>query len=186
MSGFQKSDDGKVMMGAIPPRALMAVARVLTSGARKYGRDNWHQVPARSRYYDAAQRHLVAWWSGEDKDPDTQESHLAHAVCCLMFLLELEQVSPGAAPVEDDRMTILRMVAARGVEDVRTWTPGPVAAPGVLAEQGGPSIQKLGRGLASAAAAVHVVHAAAAYAAGLKPDTSRTSELERKGKRRAR
>ena len=89
-AAFAKTDDGKTLMGCLPPNALMATARVLTFGARKYGRDNWHRVDAWSRYYDALQRHLFAWWSGEDKDPDTGETHLAHAACCLLFLAELE------------------------------------------------------------------------------------------------
>ena len=32
------------------------------------------------------QRHIDAWWGGEQKDPETGEHHLAHAICCGMFL----------------------------------------------------------------------------------------------------
>ena len=32
------------------------------------------------------QRHIDAWWQGEQKDPETGEHHLAHAICCGMFL----------------------------------------------------------------------------------------------------
>jgi hypothetical protein len=98
-SKFVKHDAGKNLLGCLPPRALMSIGRVLTLGAAKYSRDNWHKVRERSRYYDALLRHLFAWWAGEDKDPESGESHLAHAGCCLMFLLELEEV--GLA--EDDR-----------------------------------------------------------------------------------
>jgi hypothetical protein len=67
------------------------VLRVLEFGAKKYGAENWREVPdARRRYYDAADRHLRAWWEGEALDPDTGESHLAHAACCLLFLLGFE------------------------------------------------------------------------------------------------
>lgn len=38
----------------------------------------------------AALRHVFAFIGGEDKDPETSLSHLAHASCCLMFLLEFE------------------------------------------------------------------------------------------------
>lgn len=96
---FRKDDVQKPMMGLLPPKALLAISRVLTFGAAKYGPNNWHQVANRSRYYDALQRHLTQWWAGEDKDQDTGESHLAHAGCCLLFLLELE--IRGMA--EDDR-----------------------------------------------------------------------------------
>lgn len=56
-------------------------------GEVKRGVDNWKHVPeAKTRYYDAMQRHIDAWWHGEQKDPETGEHHLAHAICCGMFL----------------------------------------------------------------------------------------------------
>lgn len=86
-----KHDSGKPLMGAVPPNALLAVAKVLTFGAEKYGRDNWRQVSsAETRYLDAALRHLNAYQRGEAVDPESGESHLAHAVCSLMFMLELQ------------------------------------------------------------------------------------------------
>lgn len=57
----------------------------------KTGIDNWQHVEnPRERYYDAAMRHLYAWFNGESKDLETGESHLAHAICCLLFLLWFE------------------------------------------------------------------------------------------------
>jgi Domain of unknown function (DUF5664) len=86
-----KHDAGKPLMGAVPPNALLTVAKVLTFGAEKYGRDNWRQVEnAETRYMDAALRHLNAYQRGGVVDPESGESHLAHAVCSLMFLLELQ------------------------------------------------------------------------------------------------
>ena len=88
-----KHDSGKPLMGAVPPNALLAVARVLTFGAEKYGRDNWRKVEnAETRYLDAALRHINAYQRGELVDPESGESHLAHAVCSLMFMLELQEV----------------------------------------------------------------------------------------------
>lgn len=85
-----KHDSGKPLMGAVPPNALLAVAKVLTFGAEKYGRDNWRQVEnAETRYLDAAMRHINAYQRGELADPESGESHLAHALCSLMFMLEL-------------------------------------------------------------------------------------------------
>lgn len=87
-----KHDTGKPLMGAVPPNALLAVARVLTFGAEKYGRDNWRQVEnAETRYLDAALRHINAYQRGEAVDPESGESHLAHAVCSLMFMIELQE-----------------------------------------------------------------------------------------------
>ena len=86
MSG-QKFDTNKPRMSLLPKGALNAVIRVLEFGASKYQADNWKHVPeAKTRYYDAMQRHIDAWWHGEQKDPETGEHHLAHAICCGMFL----------------------------------------------------------------------------------------------------
>ncbi len=90
----RKLDGGKVIMGAIPPDAELAVARVLTFGAEKYARDNWRKVTEMDvRYMDAALRHLNAHRRGEQVDSESGESHLAHAACCIMFLLQIEEES---------------------------------------------------------------------------------------------
>jgi hypothetical protein len=87
-----KHDSGKPLMGAVPPNALLAVARVLTFGAEKYGRDNWRKVEnVETRYLDAALRHINAYQRGEAADPESGESHLTHAVCSLMFMLEMQE-----------------------------------------------------------------------------------------------
>lgn len=86
-----KFDDGKPMLELMPPNAELAVARVLTFGAGKYGPDNWRELDnLYPRYLGAARRHLNALQRGEACDPETGEHHLAHAVCCLMFILEDE------------------------------------------------------------------------------------------------
>jgi hypothetical protein len=71
------------------PLALKATVEILTFGAEKYEPDNWKHVPdSKRRYFDAMQRHLWAWKEGEQDDPETGKNHLAHAMCCLMFLYE--------------------------------------------------------------------------------------------------
>lgn len=83
-----KHDSDKVRYSLLPKGVLEKVLNVLEFGATKYAVENWKEVPnARTRYYDAAMRHIQAWYYGETKDPETGESHLAHAICCLMFLL---------------------------------------------------------------------------------------------------
>lgn len=89
-----KYDQSKPRFSLIPQNTLQPVIRVLEFGAQKYSENNWQQVPnAKARYFDAAHRHIDAWWSGEAIDSETNESHLAHAICCLMFLLSMEQQS---------------------------------------------------------------------------------------------
>jgi len=85
----RKDDQGKAMMELIPPKAEMELAQVLTFGAVKYGAWNWSMVddPER-RYLAAAMRHINAFRQGEVMDQESGRHHLAHAMCCLAFIIE--------------------------------------------------------------------------------------------------
>ena len=83
-----KKDYGKPMWDLLPFGPVGQIVDVLTFGARKYAPDQWQQVPdARRRYFAAMMRHLNAWWSGERIDDESGLPHLAHAGCCLVFLM---------------------------------------------------------------------------------------------------
>lgn len=87
----KKYDSGKPQYGLIPPNALKQVAEVLTFGATKYGPDNWRHVEnAKERYFDALQRHVWEWKMGQQTDPETAKHHMTHAICCALFIAELE------------------------------------------------------------------------------------------------
>jgi hypothetical protein len=87
-----KYDEDKLQWSLLPFRSLKEVVAVLGFGAKKYAPDNWQRVPeARTRYVDAAFRHLTDWHLKERLDGETGKSHLAHAICCLLFLLWFEQ-----------------------------------------------------------------------------------------------
>lgn len=89
----RKFDDGKLQYGLLPPHALKATVEILTFGAEKYEPDNWiHVDDAHRRYFDAAMRHMWAWKEGEHCDPETEKNHIAHALCCLMFLYEHDEI----------------------------------------------------------------------------------------------
>lgn len=99
----QKFDTGKRRYSLLPAGTVNQVVDVLEIGAAKYSPDNWQHVPnARARYYDAAQRHIDAWWLAENPpdalDPETSRHHLAHAVCCLLFLLWADTTAQGVQP----------------------------------------------------------------------------------------
>lgn len=96
---FKKADEGKPRWSLIPWDSLLGILQVMEFGADKYGADNWVQGADWSRYFDAMQRHLLAWWMGEKADPETGRSHLHHAGCCLLFLIAYEMRGIG----KDDR-----------------------------------------------------------------------------------
>jgi hypothetical protein len=84
-----------------PTTATALGALGLLDGALKYGRSNFRAVGVRaSIYYDAARRHLDAWFEGEDADPDSKLSHLAHALACLAIIVDAQ----AAGKLNDDRM----------------------------------------------------------------------------------
>ena len=86
-----KYDDTKPEMYLLPPLATLEVGKILTYGANKYSPDNWRKLDnLQNRYTSAAMRHMLAHMSGEENDKETGVSHLAHAICCLMFKLEDE------------------------------------------------------------------------------------------------
>jgi len=92
-TGGRKFDGGKLQYGLLPPLALKATVEILTFGAEKYEPDNWKHVPdSKRRYFDALQRHLWAWKEGEKLDSESGKNHLAHALCCLMFLYEHDTI----------------------------------------------------------------------------------------------
>lgn len=86
---FKKNDDGKPTFELIPFDLLADVNKVLQHGQRVYGTGNWRKPDGfkLSRCYNALLRHMFAWWKGEDNDPQTGISHLAHAMCNLLFMM---------------------------------------------------------------------------------------------------
>jgi len=66
-------------MGAVDPMALWKVAEVAGFGEKKYARYNFAKGYKWSLSYDAMQRHLMAFWNGENLDPESGLPHLAHA-----------------------------------------------------------------------------------------------------------
>jgi len=88
-NGGIKFDDNKPDYSLIPPNALEDAVKVLTIGAKKYERLNWKKLDnIDDRYFAAAQRHLWALKKGETFDDETGIHHGAHAICCMMFLVE--------------------------------------------------------------------------------------------------
>jgi hypothetical protein len=90
-SGGTKFDDNKVRMELLPVSALIGIAEVFTFGAKKYDSWNWAKGIKYSRLYGALLRHMTAWYKGEEIDPESGKSHLYHAGCCLMMLIDTQK-----------------------------------------------------------------------------------------------
>lgn len=89
-----KHDSAKPKLDLIPKEFLWEVGKVLSFGAEKYGKSNWAKGIEYSRLIAAAQRHLSQYNAGEDKDPESNISHIAHCACNLAFLLWMMEHRP--------------------------------------------------------------------------------------------
>lgn len=89
-----KYDSNKPPLELLPADPLIEIAKALDFGRQKYDAWNWTKGFKWSRLIGAAMRHLFAFAKGEDKDPESNLSHLAHLGCCVLFLLWHEKHKP--------------------------------------------------------------------------------------------
>jgi len=93
-----KYDGEKPRWSLLPWREVNDIVKVLNHGATKYDDNNWQHVkPPKDRYFSAMHRHIYAWKTGEKIDPESGLPHLAHAGCCLLFLMWFDNEG-----IEDD------------------------------------------------------------------------------------
>jgi hypothetical protein len=89
-------------LALVPPAALVQIAKVMELGAKKYGAFNWRSNKVRGMVYiSAALRHLLSYEDGEEIDPESGQSHIAHAAACMMILLD----AAATGNLVDDRPT---------------------------------------------------------------------------------
>jgi hypothetical protein len=90
----------KVPLWLVPPEASKQAALVHAHGAKKYGAFNWRATRVcASTYISALQRHFDSWRDGEDNDPESGLSHLAHVAANVNILLD----AAACSVLEDDR-----------------------------------------------------------------------------------
>ena len=82
-------DSGKTNWSLMPFEALEEINRVLEFGANKYAAWNFteHGGMNHSRVLNSCVRHIFSYMRGQDLDPESGLSHLAHAGCNILFLL---------------------------------------------------------------------------------------------------
>lgn len=89
-------------LGAVDPLALQFLGLVAGMGANKYGRNNYTLGYRWSLSFDALLRHVLAFWAGEDNDPESGLPHLAHAAFHCLALITFAERGLGT----DDRLKI--------------------------------------------------------------------------------
>lgn len=94
-----KADSSKPNISLVPTKALEEITKAFDYGAKKYSPYNWAKGFTWRRLIDATYRHINAFNGGEDVDPETGLSHIAHAGACIMMLLEHQKRNLGT----DDR-----------------------------------------------------------------------------------
>lgn len=94
-----KFDNGKPSWSLLPADAMTRLVQVYDIGARKYGRENWSKGMDYHLVFDALMRHAWAWWSGEERDPEDGQHHLASVAWCALTLMAYQIRGVG----KDDR-----------------------------------------------------------------------------------
>ena len=92
-------DENKLRLDLVPVpvRAQRDYAQVYTFGAKKYEENQWRKGMKWSKVYGSLLRHLNAFISGENFDPESGLPHTAHIMCNAAFLNEYLYTN-----VEDD------------------------------------------------------------------------------------
>jgi hypothetical protein len=82
-------DQNKTNWSLMPFEAVEEINKVLEFGAKKYAAWNFTKNGGmqHSRIINSCLRHIFSYMRGEDKDPESGLSHLAHAGCNILFLL---------------------------------------------------------------------------------------------------
>lgn len=66
--------------------ALKDMVAVMEFGANKYERNNWKKGFPKEKLLDSLMRHLDAFYSGENIDPESGLHHVGHILCNAAFL----------------------------------------------------------------------------------------------------
>lgn len=90
-----KLDTGKVGgFHLLPPQRIKELAALYEMGATKYVPRGWEQGMSWSRIYNALNRHMLAWLSGEQYDPKDGQHHLTAVAWCAFALRQYEETHP--------------------------------------------------------------------------------------------
>lgn len=81
-----RHNEGKPKWSLVDFKALEGLVRVLEFGSAKYGDYNYKKGFPRKEIMDSLLRHIFAILNGEEIDPESGLSHVAHIQANAMFL----------------------------------------------------------------------------------------------------
>lgn len=113
----------QAQLGAIDPAALGVVAEVAGYGTEKYDRYNFLKGYDWSLSYDALQRHLLAFWGGQDNDPESGLPHLGHAAwhCLALIAFTQRHVGTDDRPLPPLKLVLTEADAMSEDEWLKAW-----------------------------------------------------------------
>jgi hypothetical protein len=82
--GLKQSAD-KLDWTILPFSVLERTVEIMNYGAKKYTPLNWLKVP-KEEYVKALLRHLIAYLTNEEIDPESNHHHIDHLICNAIFL----------------------------------------------------------------------------------------------------
>lgn len=74
--------------------AMEGAGHVLAFGLDKYSRGNWQKGLSHTQIADSLLRHMTAYLSGEDNDPESGLPHVDHILCNALFLSQMTRIHP--------------------------------------------------------------------------------------------
>jgi predicted oxidoreductase len=137
VNDFVKDSNPKDAIGStkppihnIPRSVMREVGMALAEGAWKYGSYNWRAIGVRaSVYLDALDRHITAFWEGEDTDPDSQLSHITKAISALVVLRDAmiqENWNDDRPPRSKQTPAVVSEQYKQMLERLKSLQPDPV------------------------------------------------------------
>ena len=87
-----KFDQDKPDLSLIPLIASVEAAKAFMVGEKKYGRYNYCKGHKASQLVSACERHLKAWFDGEEFDPKDGQHHLGSVIACAAMILRQQEL----------------------------------------------------------------------------------------------
>jgi len=82
--------EGKLPFKLLPWDAMVELVKVYLHGCGKYAPRNWEQGLGFDNTFDSLQRHAIAWYLGEDHDPDSGLWHMSQVAWNALALLAFQ------------------------------------------------------------------------------------------------